>query len=102
MEKGRQTQIIPEMVIIPMLDKVERLVQGAGHFINRLISFCPLEAPDYMSNHFTHPLDEVIVQVPDWRKPGVEPEPVDNSQPELPFPEYEANGSYYFKDKSLK
>jgi len=44
----------PEVHLFPRLEAV---IQAAGRVIKRLVSFCPLEAPDYMSNHYTHPLD---------------------------------------------
>lgn len=35
----------PKIDLFPKLTRV-------GHFIGRLVSFCPLEAPDYMSEHY--------------------------------------------------
>lgn len=35
-----------------------------GHFLTRLVSFCPLEADDYMSTHYhEHPLDAPVEPV---------------------------------------
>ena len=37
--------IMPEIELFPRLERV-------GHFIKRLVTFLPLEAPDHMSEHY--------------------------------------------------
>lgn len=61
MEKDKNP--FPQMELFPRLSRV-------GAFLGRLTRFCPLEAPDYMSEHYHKPrgasesLDEALYDQP--------------------------------------
>lgn len=43
---------IPKIDLLPLATKLGRVIKS-------LVSFCPLQAPDYMSEHFRQPFEEL-------------------------------------------
>lgn len=99
----------PEIDLFPKIAKAGR---AAKHFVTRLVSFCPLDAPDYMSehNHRENPLDVAVTPVTQLDFDAIHERHVGHmvlhgditavqGQFLLGLDPYEAPGSYYFKDK---
>lgn len=48
---SNETKIEMDIQVLPLVDRIERVVKTLAHYAGRAILFCPLSAPDYMSEH---------------------------------------------------